>query len=68
MRVLTEVLLRRAGYTVLTACDGEEAISVFDEHADKIDLALLDVVMPKLGGKAVFDHIRERRPGTPSLV
>ncbi len=67
VRILAEILLRRAGYTVLTASDGEEAIHVFDEHADRIDLALLDVVMPKLGGKAVHDHIRGKRPGTPVL-
>ncbi len=59
---LTTTILERAGYTVLTATDGEEALRVFEEHADKIDLVLLDVIMPKLGGKAVFERVREKRP------
>ncbi len=63
IRELSQSFLESAGYTVLTASDGEEALHVFDEHADEIDLALLDVMMPKLGGRAVFNRIREARPG-----
>ncbi|MDP6544255.1 MAG: MASE1 domain-containing protein [Phycisphaerae bacterium] len=59
--------LTNAGYTVLTAGDGAEALSVFAEHADAIDLAILDVVMPKLGGRAVFDRIRQTHQGTSVL-
>jgi CheY-like chemotaxis protein len=60
--VVTQVL-RGAGYTVLTARDGEEALRVFEEHADGIDLALLDVMMPKLGGRDVMDRIHAKHPG-----
>ena len=60
-------ILRHAGYRVLLAGDGLAAIRVFDEHAGAIDMALLDVVMPKLGGKAVFDHIRKKRLKTRVL-
>jgi signal transduction histidine kinase len=67
VRTVAEILLCGAGYTVLAAVDGEEAIRLFDEHADVIDLVLLDVVMPKLGGRAVFEHIQERRPQTRAL-
>jgi two-component system, cell cycle sensor histidine kinase and response regulator CckA len=59
---LSNAILTRAGYTVLTAVDGEEAIGVFNAQADSIDLAILDVVMPKLGGRAVFEQIRAKRP------
>ena len=59
VRNLTKAILERAGYTLLTACDGEEALRVFEEKVDKIDLALLDVMMPNLGGRAVFERIRE---------
>ncbi|MCP4546418.1 MAG: response regulator [bacterium] len=55
-------ILEDAGYSILLATDGEEALQVYEEHGDKIDLALLDVVMPKLGGRAVFERIRETRP------
>jgi PAS domain S-box-containing protein len=60
--MVAEAILRKAGYTVLTARDGEEAIALYGRHADAIALAILDVVMPKLGGRAVFDHIRKKDP------
>ena len=62
VRTLSQTVLERAGYTVLTACDGEDALRVFDERVDDIDMALLDVMMPKLGGRAVFEHIQKARP------
>jgi signal transduction histidine kinase/ActR/RegA family two-component response regulator len=62
VRDLAEAMLTDAGYNVLTAIDGEDAIRLVDEHAEEIDLALLDVVMPKLGGKAVYEHIEKRCP------
>ena len=61
VRNLTKAILEPAGYTVLTARDGEEALRLFEEDPDNIDLALLDVMMPKLGGGAVFERIQERR-------
>ncbi len=67
VRKLSSAILEQAGYTVLAAGDGEEALRVFDEHADEIGLALLDVIMPKLGGRAVFERIREARPGVRAL-
>ena len=51
-------ILKGAGYTVLTAQDGEEALRLYDEFSSKIDLLLLDVMMPKLGGRDVMDCIR----------
>ena len=52
-------MLEEMGYTVITARDGVEACAVFDDNVQTIDLALLDVIMPKMQGKAVYDHIRE---------
>lgn len=64
---VNKAILTDAGYTVFTAIDGEDAIRVFDLNADEIDMALLDVVMPKLGGRAVYDHIHARFPSTRVL-
>jgi two-component system cell cycle sensor histidine kinase/response regulator CckA len=47
---------------VLAASDGEDALRVFAEHAGSIDLVLLDVIMPKLGGREVMDQIQARAP------
>jgi len=62
LRDLGVRILERAGYTVLSAADGEEAVQLFESHAPEISLALLDVVMPKLGGRQVYDRIRAFRP------
>ena len=59
---LTMRVLEYAGYTVLTAANGEEGISVFRENAARIDLVLTDVVMPKLGGRALYDSLQKDYP------
>jgi len=60
-------ILEAAGYTVLAAADGDAAVKVFDRHADEIDAAVLDVMMPGRNGREVYDYIRSRRPGLPVL-
>lgn len=67
VRDVAETMLRKAGYKVLMAVDGDDAIQLFDEHVETIDMALLDVVMPRVGGKVVADHILKRRPNIPIL-
>jgi CheY-like chemotaxis protein len=67
VRDLTCTLLERSGYTILAAADGNEALAIFEENADRIDMLLLDVIMPGLGGRAVFDAIRQVRPDIPAL-
>jgi len=67
VRQLVERILIEAGYRVLIARDGEEALEAFQTQSSQIDLALLDVVMPKKGGVAVFEEIRARRPDCPVL-
>jgi len=64
---ISKTMLEGAGYTVLTATDGLEAIELLDQHGPKIDMAVLDVVMPRLGGKEVADHIRKTGSGIPVL-
>jgi CheY-like chemotaxis protein len=67
VRNLTSTVLKRAGYEVLIACDGEEAVQVFAEHEDAISLLLLDVVMPNLGGLEAWELIRRRNAGVPVI-
>jgi PAS domain S-box-containing protein len=64
---LAKLVLRSAGYTVMTAKDGLEALQQFEEHSDEIDLVLFDVVMPRMGGKEAMQKILELRPGLPHL-
>jgi CheY-like chemotaxis protein len=50
---------------VYTAVNGVEALSVIESHVQELNLAVLDVVMPQLGGEAVYRRLRELRPGIP---
>jgi CheY-like chemotaxis protein len=56
-------LLERLGYTVVTASDGEEALTVFRAQGGRIDLVLSDIVMPRMGGRALLEALR--REGRP---
>jgi two-component system, cell cycle sensor histidine kinase and response regulator CckA len=63
VRRLTGDLLREYGYTVIEAQDGEEAIMKFREHRGRVQLLLLDLIMPKKNGKEVYDAIKKLKPG-----
>jgi CheY-like chemotaxis protein len=64
---LTSSVLEEEGYFVINAYDGEEAIRLFDSNKEKIDLVLLDIIMPKRGGIEVYEHIRKQRAELPVL-
>lgn len=59
--------LRRAGYTVLLAENGEEALRVSGAFPDPIDLMVTDVIMPRMGGRELADRITGFRPDLPIL-
>ncbi|MCE9574713.1 MAG: response regulator [Deltaproteobacteria bacterium] len=63
VRRVTTRSLERWGYTVITARDGLEALALEARHGGVIDLLLTDVVMPGLGGRALADQLKARRPG-----
>jgi PAS domain S-box-containing protein len=62
VRSLVRVILEKAGYTVIEAQDGADALLKFEESLHVIDLVLLDVVMPGLNGKDVYDGIKRIKP------
>jgi CheY-like chemotaxis protein len=61
VRQLFAHALVRAGYTVYEARNGQEALKVFDQHGDAIDLLLTDLRMPYMGGAELAQHLRARR-------
>jgi len=67
VRSLTRQILEKAGYKVLEARDGEDALEVFMANAAEIQLLVLDVVMPRMDGRVLYDNISELRPGVPVL-
>ena len=58
-RSALEEFLTRAGYTVITAIDGQDAVEKFAARKDEIELVISDVVMPRKSGKAAYDEIRK---------
>ena len=59
MRKLIKDFLIQKGYQILEAGDGEEALKIFEVNSNKINLILLDVMMPKLDGWSVLRQIRQ---------
>ena len=59
MRKLIKDFLKVKGYSILEAEDGEKALEVYRENKSKIELILLDVMMPKLDGWSVLRQIRQ---------
>ena len=68
LREMASTLLQRLGYTVLTASNGVEALSLKHQHgAEYIDLVFTDVVMPHMSGKELSDRFRVLYPQTKIL-
>jgi PAS domain S-box-containing protein len=63
-----EKALFLTGYKVLVARGGEEAVEVFKKNHDRIDLVILDMIMPGMGGGKVFDLLRAIHPGVKVIL
>ncbi|GAB4362354.1 MAG: hypothetical protein Kow00128_02040 [Deltaproteobacteria bacterium] len=63
VRDLVCTILRRNGYRVLEARDGEEALEVVERHEGPIHLLVTDVVMPRIGGPELAERLAQLRPG-----
>jgi PAS domain S-box-containing protein len=61
-------MLERLGYRVLVARSGAEALALYAQHRAEIDLVILDMIMPGMGGGVVFDRLRSINPATPVLL
>ncbi len=68
IRNLFKAYLEKLGYSVLLAEDGEEALKVFSAHQNRIDLVILDAIMPKLSGPRVYQEMRTVRPKLPCIL
>ncbi len=62
LRALVVRTLQERGYRVIEAHDGEDAVRQFERRAQEISLAVLDVVMPRLDARQVYERIRAVRP------
>jgi two-component system cell cycle sensor histidine kinase/response regulator CckA len=62
VRDLVATMLRRQGYTVLTAADAHEAIRLAEEHRDALRMLLTDVIMPRMSGKELAMELLRTNP------
>lgn len=67
VREAVSSLLRKNGYRVVPAVDGEDALERYLEYEHDIDLLILDVIMPKKNGKQVYDIISRTRPDMKTI-
>lgn len=67
LRRLSRIVLESFGYNVITADNGEDAITKYMENRDNIQLIILDMIMPKKSGKEVYDEIRKLAPVVKTL-
>jgi PAS domain S-box-containing protein len=65
VRKSVRIFLERAGYAVIEAPDGLEALAAFERAADEIGMLLTDVMMPQMGGRELAMKIMELRPDLP---
>ncbi|MBU1234209.1 MAG: PAS domain S-box protein, partial [Proteobacteria bacterium] len=61
-------LLKAIGYQVLTAKDGKEALEVYRANKEEIDIIVLDMIMPNMGGGEAYDHLKKINPDVKVLL
>ena len=62
VRDLARLILRGVGYNVIEARDGDEALTIFKAQHKRIDLVIMDVVLPKMGGRQASERMRAISP------
>ncbi len=68
VREIEESLLNEAGYRVLSARNGNEALRLFSDHKEEIDLLVLDAIMPGNNGIGVFQQARKIQPRIRAIL
>ena len=68
IRQVGQELLEAMGYRVLMARDGNEALEVYKKNRDDIDIVILDMVMPNMGGGEAYDRMKEINPDAKVLL
>lgn len=68
IRAILTVMLRRNGFHVITAENGDDALAIFKAHSQEIGTVLFDVHMPLLSGPAALDQIRRIAPDVRAIL
>jgi two-component system, cell cycle sensor histidine kinase and response regulator CckA len=65
---VNQAMLEKMGYAVLTANAGQAALDLFERSMDRIDMVILDMIMPDMGGGIVFDRLKALLPDVKVLL
>jgi PAS domain S-box-containing protein len=65
---LVETVLKRNGYEAFTAVHGEQAVDVYRRHKEEIDLVLLDLGLPIMDGREVYDALKRENPHVTVVI
>ena len=68
VRELGKKMLEHIGFEVLSAIDGQEAVRVYEENAQRIDAVLLDLAMPNMNGEEAFEALRSINPDVSVVI
>jgi len=68
IREVTREVLENSGYTVITAASGEEALSLFAEKGRLVDMVILDLSMPGMGGRQCLEELMRINPAARVLI
>lgn len=61
-------MLEGLGFVPLVACGGKQGVTLFEEQSDRIDLVILDMIMPDMGGKETYDALKRMKPSVKVLL
>ncbi|MBN2209067.1 MAG: PAS domain S-box protein [Candidatus Coatesbacteria bacterium] len=68
VRNVTSHVLRRLGYQVETVANGAEAVSYYRSHHGEIDLVIIDMIMPEMGGGECFEALKRLNPNVKAIL
>ncbi|MEI6705249.1 MAG: response regulator, partial [Deltaproteobacteria bacterium] len=68
LRIMGKELLEAHGFSAMTASNGSEAIEIYRERSSEIDVILMDLVMPVMGGIETYHELRKISPTLPVII
>jgi len=68
VRKISQRMVEKLGFSVISATDGEEAVSLYKAHRQKIRCVILDMTMPGLSGSEALDQIRRINPSAKAII
>jgi PAS domain S-box-containing protein len=66
--LVEKLMLKELGYRVTTAESGREAIDIYAENTDTVDLIALDMIMPEMSGSATYEELKKINPAARILL